>query len=303
MTSPGRSYGDMAVSTVRTALGPVEVARAGAGPVVVLVHGIPGSWRQAEPLARDLADRHTVLLPSRPGYGRTPLASGRTAVDQAALYEAMLDALGLEGAANVVGISGGGPSALAFAQHHPQRTSALVLVCALADHLMPVPTAMLLGAALPPLAHAVSFVARRRQRALLADPARVEARLAADLTPDELDRVRADPAIRADLEGFLWSHADAPPGLAGLANDTRQIRAAPARGPAPTDRIDAPTLVLHADADTVVPLAHAQHHAQAIAGARLEVFGAAGHVFLLTRRAETSAALRAHLAAAPASDP
>lgn len=280
---------------VPTDCGPVELARVGAGPPVVLVHGIPGSWRQAVPLARDLADRHTVLLPSRPGYGRTPISSGRSPDEQADLYAAMLDALGFVEASAIVGISGGGPSALAFAQRHPERCASLTLACAVASHLIEVPRAMLLGASLPPLAHAVSAVARRRQRALLADRARVDARISHDLTADERARMAADPSIRDDLEAFLHSHADAPPGIAGLANDARQLRLARQTGAAPVERITCPTLVLHGDSDTVVPLSHAQHHAAAIPHARLEIFSGAGHVFLFTRRSETTAAIRSHL--------
>ncbi|MST32634.1 alpha/beta fold hydrolase, partial [Acidimicrobiaceae bacterium USS-CC1] len=43
----------------------------GEGPVVVLLHGQPGTsadWSAVVPL---LADRFRVLAPDRPGYGRT----------------------------------------------------------------------------------------------------------------------------------------------------------------------------------------------------------------------------------------
>lgn len=293
VTAPATLEGQL----LSTSRGPVEIATVGSGPPVLIVHGIPGSWRQAVPLALDLADRHTVILPSRPGYGRTPIASGRTAADQADLYAAALDALGCTGQAGVVGISGGGPSSLAFAQRHPDRASSLVFACAVAAHLIEVPTAMRIGVALPPLAHAASAVARRRQRALLADRAKLDGRIRRDLTDDERARLELDPAMRDDLEGFLRSHADAPAGLTGLANDARQLRMARRLGPAAVDRISSPTLVIHGDADTVVPMRHARYHAGAIAGARLHVYAGAGHVFLLTRRADTTASIREHLEA------
>ena len=126
---------------VGTARGPVEVAEVGSGPTLLVVHGIAGDWRQVRTVAEDLADRARVLLVTRPGYGRTPLSSGRTFVEQAALYAALLDSLGLEKAV-VLGISGGGPSAFAFAASTPHRCSGLLLCCAVRASAAEVPEAM-----------------------------------------------------------------------------------------------------------------------------------------------------------------
>lgn len=281
------------VQVVATARGPVEVARVGRGPAVVAVHGIPGSWRQAVPLALDLAGDFEVLLPSRPGYGTTPLATGRSPADQADAYAALLDALGL-GAAAVVGISGGGPSSLAFAQRHPGRTRALVLCCAVAAHLIEAPLGMRI-AALPGVGEVASGLARWSGRRRIRRAEAVDRAIRRGLTPDEQARAE-DPAVRADLVGFLRSHLDAPAGLAGLRNDLRHLGAragGPSSAPPGTGRV--PALVLHGDADEVVPLAHAEYHAAALPGAGLEVYEQAGHLFLLTRRAEVSARIRSVL--------
>ena len=284
----------MEVREIDTARGRVEFAQVGTGSPALLIHGTPGSWRQLVPLGVDLADRHTVLLPSRPGYGRTPLTSGRTPGEQAALYAALLDALHVTDAVGVIGVSGGGPSALAFAQEHADRTRNLALVCALATHLMPIPVTLRVLTRVPAIAKPFAALSKRRQHALLASPARIDARIARDLTPDERRRLEADPTMRDKLVSFLQSHADAPPGLLGLANDARQMHASRGR-PYPADAVTKPTLVLHGDADAVVPVTHAQHHASVIAHAELEVLAEAGHIFNITRREETTAALRAHL--------
>lgn len=285
------------VRRIRTTRGFVEAAVVGDGTrrAVLLVHGMPGSWRQAMPLAEDLADVATVVLPSRPGYGTTPISSGRRPEEQAALYAALLDTLGI-GEASIVGISGGGPSAVAFANDFASRTRSLTLLCALVPHLMPVPLAMKVAAALPPLATAASVMSRRRDRALLADPVAVARKLETEMTPAEREQADRDPRVAADLEAFLWSHALAPPGLTGLRNDVRNIARAVRRGePAPTRAITAPTLVAHGDRDPVVPFTHAAHHAEAIANARLETFTGAGHAFLLTFRPTSSALVRDHI--------
>jgi pimeloyl-ACP methyl ester carboxylesterase len=263
---------------LRTAVGPVEAAVAGAGPAVLLVHGTPGSWRQLVPVAEDLAAEHTVVLPSRPGYGATPISLGRSPAEQAAAYAALLDAVAVEEAA-VVGVSGGGPSAAAFAARYPLRTRAVVLCCPLAPDRFRLPAALRF-ALLPGVGEMLTSLARRRRRRQLRDPAALERLIRRELTPAELQTL--DDGLRAEVERFLRSHLDAPPGLAGFRGDVAQVRGAVSL---PTG-VTAPTLVLHGDADTVVPLDHGRAYAEGIAGGRMEVLHGAGHGFLLNRRAE-----------------
>lgn len=293
----GFGVSDLAVRISRTARGPVEVARLGAGPAVLVIHGIPGSWRQGVSLAEDLADHHTVLLPSRPGYGATPLTAGRTPSEQAALYAALLDDLGIERAA-IIGISGGGPSSVAFAQEHPDRVSALVLACAVAvGRPMVEPPAFRPSRLRPGVAEAATVAQRALGRLLLTRPALVDRAVARSLTPAEAARLAAEPAMRDWLIGFHRSHLDAPAGLAGVRNDIGWLRPRRHAGEVlPVDRITAPTLVLHGDADTVVPVEHGEYHAGAIASAALEVYEGGGHGFLFTFRSATSPRIASFLA-------
>ena len=157
----------MDVAIHQTAAGPIEVAVGGSGPAVLLIHGTPGSWRQCMPLAEDLAATHTVILPSRPGYGKTPVRSGRSIAGQADLYASLLDALGFDRAA-IAGVSGGGPSTAAFAQRHPSRTTAVVLICAAAVDILELPRSMKVIAALTHVLLPLGPLVQRRRRRLLA---------------------------------------------------------------------------------------------------------------------------------------
>src|SRR5690349_1661222 len=81
---------------IMTARGPIEYAEIGRGPPVLVVHGTPGGYDQ--PL-RYLEATHRsgsthYIIPSRPGYLRTPLSVGSTPADQARAFAALLDALG-----------------------------------------------------------------------------------------------------------------------------------------------------------------------------------------------------------------
>ena len=281
---------------VSTARGDVEVAEIGGpGPTVLVVHGISGDWRQARTLAADLAADFHVLLPSRPGYGRTPLTTGRTAAEQGDAHAALLDALGISGAA-VVGVSGGGPSARTFASQHPERCPALVLCCAVASHLVEIPTATRLLAGVPGAWQASARIGVRRQARLLADVTSARASILAELPARERAAVAEDERVIEDVLAF---HADRLVGLAyvtGLRNDYRDFRRSRAAGPIPWPKdVRVPTLVLHGDADSVVDIAHGRYHAETIPGATLEVQEGAGHGFGLTLRRATNERIRRFL--------
>ena len=273
---------------LRTARGPVEVAEAGSGPVVLVSHGIAGDWRQARTIAEDLADHARVLLVTRPGYGRTPLSSGRTFSAQAALFAALLDELGAEQAV-VLGISGGGPAAHAFAAEHSSRCTALVLCCAVraaGEEEPPVMPPMRRLAAVPgvwaalaTLARGVSAVRRARGRSVPLD-------LSA-CTPLERELL-AEPQVLQALERFERDREVMLRGT-GLRNDTRQFDTPPPTWPA---GVVVPTVVLHGDLDDVVPVSHAHQYAEEVPGARLQVLTGLGHVVPLFARDELNAALR-----------
>lgn len=277
---------------VETAAGPVEVAETGRGPAVLVVHGTPGDWSQARGLALDLATSYRVLLPSRPGYGRTPLSTGRSPREQADAHAALLDACGVERAA-VVGISGGGPSARALAAHHRDRVTHLVLCCAVAEHLVTVPAAARLLGATPGLWEVGARVAGRRARRRLLDRRTALAAAVAGLGPAE--RSAVDALVEADLLDFAHHRARAMTSVAGLRNDFRWFQASTAADAWP-EGPRVPTLVLHGDADEVVPLSHGRHHLESVPGAVLEVLPGVGHGFVLSLRRATSARIAEHLA-------
>lgn len=73
---------------------------------------------------------YTILAPSRPGYGRTPLSVGPSPAAYTDAVRALCERLGITRVAAVVGISGGGPTAVAMAANHPDLVERLVLISA-----------------------------------------------------------------------------------------------------------------------------------------------------------------------------
>lgn len=100
------------------------------GAPVFLFHGLPGSrlswgYIRGNPFPSGLR----IIAPDRPGYGRSDPKPGRTLLDWADDIAALADVLEVETFA-VVGVSGGGPGALACAWKMPQRlTSVGVVSC------------------------------------------------------------------------------------------------------------------------------------------------------------------------------
>lgn len=93
---------------------------AGAGPALVLVHGITESRRSWDPLVADLATDHTVVALDVRGHGESGPASTYDSRAMAGDVAAVLAALGLDDPL-VVGHSMGGIVVTAFAAEHPCR--------------------------------------------------------------------------------------------------------------------------------------------------------------------------------------
>jgi pimeloyl-ACP methyl ester carboxylesterase len=108
--------------------GPVEYRLERRGPRTVLImHG--GHMRASLPLGEEVfADAGcTVLVPSRPGYGRTPLTVGPSLEEFAEVAAELCGQLGIGQVAAVVGQSAGGPSAVTMAARCPALVARLIL--------------------------------------------------------------------------------------------------------------------------------------------------------------------------------
>lgn len=119
---------DFTVQTVATNGIEANVAIAGAGPAVLLLHGFPHTWQLWREVIGPLAQRHRVIAPDLRGLGASTRAPvGYDAGTLAADAEGLLDALG-ETSAAVVAIDAGAPPAFLLAMRRPERVNRLVLM-------------------------------------------------------------------------------------------------------------------------------------------------------------------------------
>jgi pimeloyl-ACP methyl ester carboxylesterase len=251
-------------SILKTPRGSVEFVRCGEGPAVLLLHGAMGGYDQGLLLGRAAigSSGFEFIAVSRPGYLGTPLAMGRTPEEQADICAAVLDGLEIRDA-GVVAVSGGGQCALQFALRFPDRCRALVMIsCCSAQLKTRVPLrfhVMRMMAAFPAVVGAM-------QKKVLKAP----------------ERAFADPEAGAMLRemqlGVFERIAERMP---GTVNDIRQSRSP---FDYPVERIAAPVLVVHGEADEAAPFEDAERLARRVRAGELLAIPGGTHVSLFTHR-------------------
>ncbi|MFD0514775.1 alpha/beta fold hydrolase [Streptomyces aureus] len=113
----------------------LNVALAGHGPALLLLHGFPHTWQVWSEVLAPLAAHHLVIAPDMRGFGASERAAhGYDANTLAEDARALLGSLGLSSAA-VVALDAGVPPALSLALRHPQLVDRLVLMESLAGTL------------------------------------------------------------------------------------------------------------------------------------------------------------------------
>lgn len=105
----------------------LNVATAGTGPPVLLLHGWPHTWQLWSAVLPRLAAHHRVIAPDLRGLGGSVRAAGYDARTLAADAGGLLDSLG-ETSAAVVAIDAGVPTAFMLAMTAPHRVHRLVVM-------------------------------------------------------------------------------------------------------------------------------------------------------------------------------
>ena len=231
----------------------------GHGPAVVLLHGQPGRGHDWSAVVSLLGGSARVLVPDRPGYGRSAGPAVGVSANADAVI-AMLDGVGVADGAIVAGHSWGGAVALDLARRYPARVRALVLAGSVGgpgsidgfDRVLGLPV---LGPAL-----SLSALSALRLVATVRTP-RVR-RLVVPNAPELVEHLSLD--LWRDWHSFVVEQramlAELPPIAADLA------------------RIAAPATVLAGSNDRVVSPASQERLAAALPAGRLVRLKGIGHL-------------------------
>lgn len=253
---------------------------AGRGVPVVYCHGIPGCGREAQLLEADATARGLrVIAPDRPGYGRSDSNLSGSLTAWAEDVRQLAETLGLERFA-VLGVSGGGPYALACAWCLSDRVSAVALVGALGpmdssyalrDMAWPERLMLELARRRPGfvryIVQVLSWAMRRNPERFL----RRVARMASE--PDRA--VLQRPLVRAVLARSLEESVRG--GTAGVLSDLRTYTR-----PWGFDvgNLDLPVQSWHGQQDRTVPVEVARRLARRLPRCRFQVLDGEGHYSL-----------------------
>jgi len=225
----------------------LQILRGGAGPPLLLLHGL-GPVEPDAPVLDLLAAHAEILAPTHPGFGHAPRPDDfETVYDLVRLYLDLLDHLAYA-KVTLMGLSFGGWLAAEIAATCPHRLDKLVLVGAVGIKVSDRETPDILDL----FNTAPAVVERRRWH----DPAK----WAPDYDAMSDDALVAHARNRDALCLYAWDP---------YMHNPRLKRWLP--------RIAVPTLALWGASDGVVKPAYGRAYSALIPGARFEVIEAAGH--------------------------
>jgi len=258
-----------------------EYGVAGGHPVLYC-HGFPSSRREARLLhGAAVAAGARIIAPDRPGYGDSDDAPGRTLADWAGDCAALVEALELARFA-IVGVSGGGPYALACAEHLPEHLQARCTACTLVCPLGAIYHDDLLNQMNPAARASLRLGRQPAWVANLVYGAPTTALLAH--WPDLVEQVRhvgAPPADRTVLrEGDtarILNQTIADAMQRGAPGARRDLSLYTHDWRLDLASINRPIRIWHGEADGTVPIGHARWLAAQLPQARLTELPGEGH--------------------------
>ena len=256
-----------------------EVVGAADATPVLFCHGLADSRLSAYQLATAAGRLGLrICAPDRPGIGRTDRRYLHRLADWADDAARVMDALGADQVA-LLGVSGGGPFAAACAARLSGRVRSLTLVSPLGYPGWPtrgMATGERLSLEIARQIPAFGGWFLGRLATLAQYSPQLFLRLAASELPGVDRRSLEQPAVR---DPFLANYLEAfRRGSGGVAQDLRVLTRP---WGFQLSAIQAPTWIHHGDADTTVPVEHAELYAAAIPGAQFRLHPGHGHFSIL----------------------
>jgi pimeloyl-ACP methyl ester carboxylesterase len=255
-----------------------EVMGDPAGYPVMVLHGTPGSWRQLAGLSRPARDRGVALIaPDRAGYGGSAHDRSRTVASGARDLGELLRHMGI-GSCGVVGLSGGGPTALACGVAVADRVTSVATVGGVAP-LVPRDSSL-------PHDRLVTRTARRSEvaarvlftaiiRAGRRHPERTLLRFAGLLAEPDARLLHDNAAFR---DAFLDDLRH--PSVTAASAAARDFWLFARRWDIELADMAVPAHVWHGTKDRNVPVAHARVIVARCPTARLHIVDGGGHMLL-----------------------
>jgi pimeloyl-ACP methyl ester carboxylesterase len=265
------------------------------GLPVIAIHGTPGSrymFALTDQAARERGLR--IIAPERPGYGLSDYRRKDALPHAAEDAQALADALQLDSFA-LIGVSGGGPHAIATAASMPGRVALLALISPVGPiaechrRIRMSPTHRLVFTRIGRSHRACATFFWSLRNVVRWAPGVAHAALMQRVTPSDR-KVLSQPEVRANLRAAIKEGLR--PGIKGALQDLRLFCGA---WDLPLDEIDVPTVIWQGSDDTIVPPAAAYHLAGCLPNCRLDVVQGAGHYWVFAQFGRVLDAVQAAL--------
>lgn len=265
-------------------LGPAEPP---AGPPLVFVHGLSGSWQNWLENLPFFARSRRVIAVDLPGFGASPMPAGDERISIPLYARTLCDLLDVLDvpAAVLVGNSMGGFVALEMAVSAPERVAALVLVSPAGLDGRELRRERLLG------------VLRRVERLVIAGGTMIATHADAVARRARLRRLTMQMAVHRPerLPNALMSEqirqGNGKPGFVDALDALTDHDVAARLG-----GVSCPVLVYWGREDRLVPVRDAARYVELIPGARAVVLDDTGHMAMLERPARFNADVAGFLA-------
>ena len=261
----------VATNVVSTQLGSVQLRRGGAGAPLVYLHSAAGEG-DGLALLDELAAHHDVIAPMFPGFGES---EGIEQIDdmEDAVYHLLdlFDHLELTAPA-VIGLSLGGWLAAEVATRYPERVSKLILVNPAGLYIEGAEIKDIFGRGPGEMAQDLFADQSHPMAQQMHQMAKMMAEGGGNRMAVPFEMVKPQLQSMAATARIGWDPY--------LHNPKLRKR---------LHRITAPTLVVRATEDTLIPAAHAETYAREISGAKLVEVPNAAHLIAIERPAELAA--------------
>jgi pimeloyl-ACP methyl ester carboxylesterase len=252
----------------KTEYGDIEYAVRGDGVPVLLLHGAGGGYDQGLWIGkRNLEDGYKLISVSRFGYLRSSIPSQASINNQAVAYKELLAFLKIDKVI-VIGGSAGGPSAMQFANDYPKYCSALILLSAVSMADAP-------GDKAPfyiDIIHLIQqsdygyWLFTKFLQPVILNLMGIPSQLYASFTPEQKELAQE----------MLDTMHPMSQRYIGTLNDGKMIQLSSME----TEKISAPTLIIHSKDDALVSSAHAENSHKKIKQSKLISLDTGGHVML-----------------------
>jgi len=225
----------------------LELFERGSGSPILFLHGA-GGVRPDDPFVGLLAQRHRVIVPSHPGFGKSTLPDWLDSVDDIAhIHLELLDRLGLH-QVDLIGTSVGGWIAAEMATKTPERFAHLVLIGPVGVKTGPVDRL--------DVPDMFAMPQDKLQRLLYHDPEK----FLPDIKALSDEQIAVMARNRETLALIAWEPYMHNPKLKHRLH-----------------RVSAPTLFLRGESDGLVSAEYLERYARLIPNARLATIVQAGH--------------------------